>query len=68
MGLVVEASTSTMADVGSIPAFAVGVCPGRMIPVTQKFNTQWQPSQAAADVSSTLGLVGPVSVYCDWAR
>ena len=29
---------------------------------------QWLPCQASGIVGSALGLVGPVSVYCDWVR
>ena len=29
---------------------------------------QWVPCQAPAVIGSALGLVGPVSVYCDWVR
>ena len=29
---------------------------------------QWLPCQAPGFIGSVLGLVGPVSVYCDWVR
>ena len=29
---------------------------------------QWLPCQAPGVIESALGLVGPVSVYCDWVR
>ena len=29
---------------------------------------QWLPCQAPGVIGSALGLVGPVSVYCDWVR
>ena len=29
---------------------------------------QWLPCQAPGVIGSALGLVGPVSVYCDWMR
>ena len=29
---------------------------------------QWLPCQAPGVIGSVLGLVGPVSVYCDWVR
>ena len=29
---------------------------------------QWLPCQAPGVMGSVLGLVGPVSVYCDWVR
>ena len=28
----------------------------------------WLPCQAPGVIGSVLGLVGPVSVYCDWVR
>ena len=33
-----------------------------------KLALQWLPCQAPGVVGSALGLVGPVSVYCDWVR
>ena len=33
-----------------------------------KLAFQWLPCQAPGDIGSALGLVGPVSVYCDWVR
>ena len=41
---------------------------GRVIPVTQKLTLQWLPCQAPGVIGSALGLVCPVSVYCDWVR
>ena len=41
---------------------------GRVIPVTSKLALQWLPCQAPGVIGSALGLVGPVSVYCDWVR
>ena len=41
---------------------------GRVIPVTQKLALQWLPCQVPGVIGSALGLVGPVSVYCDWVR
>ena len=52
---------------GSNPACA-GFFRGRVIPVTQKLALQWLPCQAPGVIGSALGLVGPVSVYCDWVR
>ena len=37
----VKASASREADLGSIPAFTVGIFPGRVIPVTSKLALQW---------------------------
>ena len=52
---------------GSNPA-CDGIFPGRVIPVTSKSALQWLPCQAPGMIGSALGLVGPVSVYCDWVR
>ena len=41
---------------------------GRVIPVTSKSTLQWIPCQAPGVIGSAPGLVGPVSVYCDWGR
>ena len=50
---------------GSNPACA-GILQGRVIPVTLAL--QWLPCQAPGVIGSVLGLVSPVSVYCDWVR
>ena len=47
---------------------APGIFRGRVIPVTQKLALQCLPCQAPGDIGSVLGLVSPVSVYCDWMR
>ena len=39
---------------------------GRVIPVTSKLAFQWLRCQAPGVIGSALGLVSPVSVYCDW--
>ena len=52
---------------GSIPACA-GIFLGRVILVTSTLALQWLPCQAPGVIGSALGLVGPASVYCDWAR
>ena len=41
---------------------------GRVIPVTQKLALQWLSCQAPGVLKLALGLVGPVSLYCDWVR
>ena len=41
---------------------------GRVIPVTSTLTFQCLPCQAPGVIGSALGLVGPVSVYCDWVR
>ena len=33
-----------------------------------KIALRWLPCQVPGIVGSALGLVGPVIVYCDWAR
>ena len=33
-----------------------------------KLALQWLPCQVPGVIGSALGLVGPVSVYCDWVR
>ena len=64
----VKASASRAKDPGLIPAFAVWIFLGRVIPVTSKLVLQWLPCQAPCDIGSALGLVGPVSAYYDWVR
>ena len=36
--------------------------------MTSKLALQWLPCQAPGVIGSALGLVRPVSVYCDWVR
>ena len=62
--LVVKASATRAED----PRFAPGFFRGRVIPVTSKLALQWLPCQSPGVIGSVLGLVGPVSVYCDWVR
>ena len=52
---------------GSNPGWN-GIFPGQVIRVTQILALQWLPCQAPVGIGSPLGLVGPVSVYCDWVR
>ena len=66
--LVVKASASRAEDPGFESRFRRDFFPGRVIPVTQKLALQWLPCQAPGVIGSALGLVGPVSVYCDWVR
>ena len=42
--------------------------PGQVIPMTQKLTLQWLPCQEPGVIGSALGLVGLLSVYCDWVR
>ena len=58
----------TLIPPGSISALGVDLFTGQVTPVTQNLALQWLPSQAPGVVGSTLGLVGPVSIFCDWAR
>ena len=37
-------------------------------PSDLKLAIQWLPCQVPGITGSALGLVGPVSVYCDWVR
>ena len=69
VGQVGKVSASRAADPGSNPAFAMGILPGRVLPVTfKKMALQWLPCQTPGFIGSALGLVDPVSVYCDWER
>ena len=45
---------------------APGFFQGRVIPVSSKLAFQWLPFQAPDVIGLALGLVGLVSVYCDW--
>ena len=49
-------------------SLAPGFFLGQVIPVTSKLALQWLPCQAPGIMVSGLGLVGPLSVYCDWVR
>ena len=60
VGLVVKASASRVADLGSIPAFPVGLFPGRVILMISKLVLQkLVHCQALGDTGSALGLAGP---------
>ena len=56
--LVVKASVSR----AEVPGFE------SRLPVPSKLALQWLPCQAPGVRGSVLGLVGPMSVYCDWVR
>ena len=66
VGLVVKASASRAED----PEFGSRLrgdffgC----IPVTSKLTLRWLQCQEPGIIGSVLGLVGPVSVHCDWVR
>ena len=68
VGLLVKTSAWREADLGSIPAYTLGIFPGWVIPVTHKLALQWLLCQTLGIIGSSLGLVDPVSVYCDWVR
>ena len=68
VGLVVRRPPRQRKIPGSNPACAGIFFRGRVIPVTSKLALQWLPCQAPGVIGSALGLVGPVSVYCDWVR
>ena len=68
VGLVVKASASRAEDPGFESHLRRGFFRGRVIPVTSKLALQWLPCQAPGVIGSALGLVGPMSVYCDWVR
>ena len=57
VGLVVKASASRAED----PGFACDE-------IFRVESDQWLPCQATGDIGSALGLIGLVSVYCDWVK
>ena len=66
VGLVVKASTSRAEGPGFESRFRwdfFGVESHQWLK-----NWQWLPCKAPGAIRSVLGLVGPVSVYCDWMR
>ena len=63
VGLVVKASASRAED----PGFESRL--RRDFSGVESYQSlQWLPCQAPGVIGSVLGLVGPVSVYCDWVR
>ena len=68
VGLVVKASAWRAEDPGFESRLRRDNFGARVIPVTSKLALQWLPCQAPGVIGSALGLVGPVSVYCDWVR
>ena len=68
VGLVVKASASRAEGPGFESRLRRDFFRGRVIPVTSKLALQWLPCQVPGVIGSALGLVGPVSVYCDWVR
>ena len=67
VGLVVKASASRAEDPGFESRLQQGVA-GSSYTNELKIALQWIPCQASGNIGSALGLVGPVSVFCDWAR
>ena len=68
VGLVVKTSASRAEGPGFDSRLRRDFFRGRVIPVTSKLALQWLPCQANGVLGSVLGLVGLVSVYCDWVR
>ena len=72
VGLVVKASAEGPGFESGRSRVRIPLAPGffrgRVIPVTSKLALQWLSCQAPGVIGSVLGLVGPVSVYCDWVR
>ena len=66
VGLVVKASASRAADLGSILAFVLDLFLGRVIPVKMGTPAATLPDPLCYRVSAGTGC--PVSVYCDWMR
>ena len=66
VAVVVKLSASCAAGLGSIPAFAVDLFPGRVMPMTWQIEFQWLPYQAPGVIGSAPGLDGPVLVYSGW--
>ena len=68
LGLVLKAYRLVCLVVKASASRAPRFFRGRVIPVTYKLALQWLPCQVPGMIGSVLGLVGPVSVYCDWVR
>ena len=66
-GLVVKASASRAEDPGFESRLRWDFS-GRVESYQWQLTLQWLPFQVPGDIESVLGLVGPVSVYCDWLR
>ena len=61
-------SVTRKPGLASIPALVVDLLPGPVRPVTWKLILQWLPCQAPGVIGSPLGLVGPVSLLCNWVK
>ena len=68
VGLVVKAPASKAENPGFNPACAAVLFPGQVTPATKQSALQWLSCQAPGVTGSAPGLVGLVSVYCDWVR
>ena len=66
VGLVVKASASRAEDPGFESRLRRDFFRGRVIPMTQKMVLQYRVKRL--ELGSMLGLVGSVSVYCDWVK
>ena len=67
VGLVVQASASRAEDPGFESRLQRDFL-GSSHTSDVKFALQWLPCQVPGLTGSALGLVGQVSVYCDWVR
>ena len=67
-GQAVKTAASRVEDPGFESRLRRDFSRGRVIPVTSKLTLQWLPRQAPGVIGSALGLIGRVSVYCDWVR
>ena len=68
VGLVVKASASRAEDSGFESRLCRDFFSGSSHTSDFKIGTPVLPFQAPGIIESALGLVGPVSVYCDWVR
>ena len=71
VGLVVKTSASRPGAVDPEFDFRLrrgDFFPDGLIPMTSKLAPQYLPFQAPGVIGSALGLVGPLSVYCDRVR
>ena len=67
-GLVVKASASRAEDPGFESRLRRDFFGVESYQGLYKLALQCLPCQAPGVIGSALGLVGPVSVYCDWVR
>ena len=68
VGLVVKASASRAEDRGFESRLCRDFFGVESFLWLNKLALQWLPCQAPGVIGSVLGLVAPVSVYCDWVR